>query len=364
MNAIARTIRTRFPLVSFTTRGFLSFLLVVGLILLIIFLPEVTGIHVRRNVVEEQAPQVARELSPLNEILEQLNEMSSRKPFAPSVKEEASQAIHAKGATWEVLRSDSVKAALLRTKNQVAQLIESVPAEKAHSRFALANYQLALEQISAGRDDRFSAAGALGYLRHLDEQVTESFRDDQIDGPLFRKWYEVSLGDALQTAENRRYREGEVTQFNPDLTLNRVRIQRVLPGTPVRANNFGNVPRIMIEGSVLFRGTKKLSLYHNQRFVQDIEIPRPRKRQADPHVFFVTETEGYEGTYSFRAESEDREVFIRSYKFFPKITALGDGPKQVEYKVGPTRQRLLKFDRYFFVGERRPDSSPEGLARF
>ncbi len=368
MNAIARTIRTRIPLFSFTSRGFLSFLLVLGLLFVIFFLPDLLGLHAARGPVEESTvvPEVVNRIkSPLNEILDQLNQAGTRKPFQPSVREAANTAIQSSPAiTWDVIRSEPVKQAIAQARTQIGEILQLVPAEKTFSRFALANYQLALDQLSSARDDRFRAVDALGYLRYLDRQVSERFSEEGVDGAALKRWSEVTLGDALKSGEQRIYRESGVTPFDPQFALNYINVKVPADGKPAPNAEFAPTSSITIEGSILFRGVKSIKVYHNRKFVKDLPVPRPSKHSNDPVVFFKTTIEAASGVFSFRVESEDGEVLIKEYSFYPQLLQVINRNPFGQYAIGRGHERTLAFDRKFLRSVSRPNSEQDGMVPF
>ena len=367
MNAIAKTIRTRIPLISFTTRGFFSLLFFVALVLLVIYLPDITGIHVRRNITDVATPSVQAKRgdgNPLDQILQQVNEMTEVKPFEPSLREAANEKLRNNVISWDLIRSEEVRAAVTKARTQVGELIDVVPEEKSFSRIALANYQLALEQLQAGRDDRLNARDTLAYIRHLDHQVTERFSEEQVSSGLFSRWSKISLGDALQVAQNRPFREDSVIPFDPQLQVNRVTINIKPRNVESRVLGFQPLSSLTIEGSVLFRGVKTVDLYRNNQLLESVKIPKPQKRSTDPYVYFSVKTESVQGVYSFHARSDDDELYAKHYQFYPKINRLAERPGQNAFVVGRARERVATFDRFFVVGESRPASQIDGLEAF
>lgn len=368
MNAIARTIRTRIPLFSFSSRGFLFFLLVLGLLLAIFFLPDLLGLRASRARVETSdvtTESVSRTKSPLSAILDQVNQIGARKPFEPSIREAANETLRTSSVvTWDVIRSEPVKQAINRARTQVSEVMQLIPAEKTFSRFAMASYQLALEQISSARDDRFRATDALGYLRYLDREVTTQLNNEGVASEVFKRWSEVSLGEALKTGEERVYRESGVTPFDPQFALNHINVKVPADGQAQANTGFEPTSKITIEGSLYFRGTKSIKLYHNRRFVSDVPVPLPRKHSTERLGFFTTSVEAASGVFAFRVESDDGEVFIKEYSFYPRLLQLSARSTNGQYLLGRGRERTAAFDKTFLRSTSRPSTELDGMVPF
>ncbi len=369
MSTLARTIRTRIPLISFTSKGLWIFLLVSGLIFLIIFLPDVAGIHVRRNVnlapedAVEQEPQ-PHTASPLDAILNQVNEMGERKPGAPTVRELANQVLRTGAISWDTIKSEQVKAALTKARTECSEILGAISEEEPFSRFAMANYIQGLDLLINARDDRFNARQALEYVRYLDREVSRRFNEEDVDYQIYKKWDKVSLGDALKIAENRPYREEAAIPFNPEFLLNLVTVHRIPPPSRPGQINFTDRTQLQIEGSIVHRGIRKVSLFHNNKFLQDLDIPRPPKRGNSPYVYFSTIVEPIDGVFMFRIESDDEEVMIRRYNFYPRIIRLSDNKQANDFQAGRTRDRISRLDQYFLLNVTKPEEGPEGMVAF
>lgn len=366
MNTLARTIRTRVPLISFTSRSFWLFVVIVGFIILILFLPDIAGIHVRRNgevpLSVDDSPRSAD--SPLNEILAQISEIDKRKPFEPTVREAANEKLRTSDISWETIRSEPVKVALNTARSEAATILDKLPHEMDFSRFALANYIQGIEQLLAAREERFGAREALAYVRYLDREVTRRFNEESVDSEIFRDWEKVSLGDALRAAENRQYREESAPPFKPEFALNIVRVHRVPPSLKVKPSDFNDWNQLSLEGSVVFRGIRRISVFHGKTFVKEIELPKPPKRGVAPFGYFSVNVDAVDGVFSFRIESDDEEVIIRRYVFYPRIATLVGNPTGTDFMVGRGHDRVPGLDNYFLVGVSQPNSEVEGMVAF
>jgi hypothetical protein len=121
---------------------------------------------------------------------------------------------------------------------------------------------------------------------------------------------------------------------------------------------------LRLEGSILHRGVSKLMLYHNNKYLMDIKVPLPHKRSQDPFVFFSASVVPVSGVFTFRVESDDRELYAKHYQFLPRIQRFSERAGQLDIRLGQTRVKVPDLDRYFAIGESKPNSETDGMVRF
>jgi hypothetical protein len=343
-------------------------------LLVIYFLPDIAGIHARRITpatplitlpsIERAAPRSESDQSPLGAIIRELDQNAQSRKDGKEIRETANAEIRSQRITWDVVRSEPVRLALARARSGVAEIIEKIPAEKEFSRIALAHYQLALDQFIGSRDDRFSAEQGLAYIRHLDREVSLRMQEEGAPREVLKLWRQVSIGDALKTGEDRVFRNSVVSPFNPEFNLNYITVSFPPVSQKSQDPSFSWSTKITIQGTVVSRGTKSIKVYHNNRFYQNLEVPKPPKHSPQNWGIFSFEAPMVTGVYTFVIENDDGEKVSKIYSFYPRLLKRVPFNTQGSYWLGRQGTKTPDFDRFFKLRETLVDDNTDGMVPF
>lgn len=392
MVALVRSIRSRIPLFSFTSRSLLVLVGLLGLIAVLFFVPNVAQYHASRakeavtSAVEEVGDfteqgtaeivsnRAQRQASPLDAVFDLLEQHEAARGAGvqrtsanrDDTRERAAEAIDGKVITWEVIRSEPVRDALAKAKTECNEILASLAERYTASRLALINYVAAMDQVNRGSEDNLSPAESLRYLRQLDREVTTQFVREGVPRPIYQRWVKVTLGETLRGAQASDYRESSLPRYNPHFSISWVSIHYVPPARRVKLRPFTDVSSVRIGGFLESAETQKVKVYHNGKFSQDLKLSQARTEAggAQPRKFSVNLAPST-GIWTFVSESQTGDKFMKSYNFYPRIQSVYPAARNnLRIDLGNQGKKIEALDRAFLVRASSTGARTNGLATF
>jgi hypothetical protein len=231
-------------------------------------------------------------------------------------RDEASKQLEKPQLTWGDLRSKQTTVIFEKARIDVSYLLQSMKTQfgkRKTTEYALLNFYNGLGMILQHNAPFMSPDEAIAYLEVLDSNVTKAMIKDDVDRAIYSNWVRVSLGSLLSGTSASRLKERYQVPFNPELMLGNISISQGInkPGYPYASyyNSF------RLYGYLKGQGVKKLSVFHNKEFKQDLNLTAQDQRGLKQFFFPGTPATG---VWTFRAYDEFGATYEKSYSFLPR----------------------------------------------
>jgi hypothetical protein len=209
-------------------------------------------------------------------------------------------------ATWSMLQRGQYNEILLSSRKRALTIAANLNAEQTRSKYALINFATGVGFILNQPTGLMSAPEALAYLEDLQLKATRALEDDGVKHTLYKSWRDVSL-DTARAADNVKM---VASAGKPLDARYRGSIAMVLTEVTRKLNS----RVVTVHGVTYGKDIVRVEVYRNGIYVLDGLL---KGTQNDFRQFYFRAPDGT-GIFSIRSINKDNYYFEKRYQLLPE----------------------------------------------
>lgn len=260
--------------------------------------------------------------------------------------------------TWEHLRAREIALELNGARQVAIEIEQRLERSQRDVIFALQNFADGIQRVQNPDSERWMSPNeAIRYLESLDVAVTDAMLRTGTPRPLYQRWSEVALSRALGDDRSHLYKLNRDVAFNPEMVLLELELlQNGKDGKPDPKQRSNIKAKFRVRAA----DVERVVLYRNGNFAEELRLGAPDKRTG-LSTFFFQKQYSVDGTYTVEVRSKYKEIYRRTYAFYPRARGLvwEEGVYRLPFAPGDPA-----LDRYFALGSGAPSADSPYSVRF